>query len=299
MRRTVLVPAMVAAASRTRASLVAISLAALLVLAWALAPPAAAQEETTALATEETTAASEGKEASRKQEQAVQAGGQQAAARATESLQGAEARIIEDQSDDDDELVDRIEIDAAGCEVEEKGAAVTVDDEDGEPETFTNAPDTSVTNADEVEATVELVRDQVVIEVPDDANLDSGFGAKDTEETGTVSAVTGITCGRDAGEGTEDADNENDANDTDDLQNLSCAELLVLFRSEGQYDDASGFADSDVRAQVEVCLEEEILQGTAADEELPDTGGLSLTALAVLGVVSAGAGLAVIRGGRR
>jgi hypothetical protein len=48
-----------------------------------------------------------------------------------------------------------------------------------------------------------------------------------------------------------------------------------------------------------VCLEKEIVQGTAADEDLPDTGGLPLLAVAVLGFVSAAAGLSVIRGGRR
>nr|MBA2619538.1 hypothetical protein [Rubrobacter sp.] len=89
----------------------------------------------------------------------------------------------------------------------------------------------------------------------------------------------------------------------DELQDLSCDELLVLFRAESssgqQYGDASGFADSEVRAQIEVCLEEEIVEGTAADGDLPDTGGLSLIGLAVLGVVSAAAGLSVIRGGRR
>lgn len=89
----------------------------------------------------------------------------------------------------------------------------------------------------------------------------------------------------------------------DDLKELSCDELLVLFRaesgSEAQYGDAAVFADSEVRAQVEVCLEREIVKGTAADEDLPDTGGLPLLALAVLGVVSAAAGLSVIRGGRR
>jgi hypothetical protein len=76
----------------------------------------------------------------------------------------------------------------------------------------------------------------------------------------------------------------------------------VLFRAEAsaqQYGDASGFADADVRAQIEVCLEEEIVEGTAADEDLPDTGGLSLIGLAVLGIVSAAACLSVIRGGRR
>ena len=48
-----------------------------------------------------------------------------------------------------------------------------------------------------------------------------------------------------------------------------------------------------------MCLEEEVVEGTVADEDLPDTGGLSLLALAVVGVVSAAAGLSVIRGRRR
>lgn len=110
--------------------------------------------------------------------------------------------------------------------------------------------------------------------------------------------------GADADADADDADADaDDAKAADELQDLSCDELLVLFRAESssgqQYGDASGFADSEVRAQIEVCLEEEIVEGTAADGDLPDTGGLSLIGLAVLGVVSAAAGLSVIRGGRR
>jgi hypothetical protein len=78
---------------------------------------------------------------------------------------------------------------------------------------------------------------------------------------------------------------------------------LVLFRGESssgqQYEDSAVFADSEVRARVEVCLEREIVAGTGIDEDLPDTGGPSLLALVVLGFVSAAAGLSVIRGGRR
>ncbi len=79
--------------------------------------------------------------------------------------------------------------------------------------------------------------------------------------------------------------------------------MLVLFRGESssgqQYEDSAVFADSEVRARVEVCLEREIVAGTGIDEDLPDTGGPSLLALVVLGFVSAAAGLSVIRGGRR
>jgi hypothetical protein len=112
-------------------------------------------------------------------------------------------------------------------------------------------------------------------------------------------------------EGTDSADNGTRTDE--DLADLSCDELLALFRGEGssgqqygagsgsrqQYGDATIFADADVRARIEVCLEREIVAGTGIDEDLPDTGGVSLLALAVLGMVSVAAGLSVIRGGRR
>ena len=307
MGRTILVPTTVAAASRARHTLVAMSLVALLALA--LAAPVAAQEETTSQA--QTATKAEG--GSGKQEQPVQGAEQQAegsseeagtptTARAADTLQGADALIIEDGSDED-RTVDRIEVDAADCEVD-KGAVVTVQGDSGESASFTNAPDDGTRDGDEVDATIVAETDQVIIGVADDAALSSEFGTEDSDEDGTVTSSTGITCGRDAGAAAADADDDdgNGAKDVDDLEDLSCEELLVLFRggsSGQQYEDAAVFADSGVRAQVEVCLEEEIVEGTAADEDLPDTGGLSLLALAVLGVVSAAAGLSVIRGRRR
>lgn len=291
---------------RARHLLVAISLAILLALASTLAAPVLAQEETPTQPGDETWDVSRDQNVSSGQyAQSEQGSGQQAgedgaatAARVSESLQGADALIIENGSDD---TAGRIRIDAADCEVEEKGAIVTVDGDESGSATFTNSPDTAL-DTDDVEATIEPSGDQVIIEVIDDTNLAPEFG---NDENGTVASSSGITCGRDAaanaGGGNENGGD--DAKTADELKDLSCDELLVLFRAEGssaqgQYGDASGFADADVRAQVEVCLENEIVKGTAADGDLPDTGGLSLIGLAVLGVASAAAGLSVVRGRR-
>jgi len=261
---------------------VAACVACLLVLALTLAVPVAAQEGTTAQAVD--------------QNQTAQGGGRQASVRVSETLQ-AGAVTIESIGD----TVDRIEI-AADCAVE-KGATVTVADESGEPETFIDGVGRGM---DDVTANIVSAGDQVIIRDIDDDGPDAQFGSRDGSEEGQVTDSTGIACGRDADNvaNAGNDNNDNDANDdgtrsVNDLRGLSCAELLVLFRGEGQYGDASRFADSEVRARVEVCLEREIIKGTAADEDLPDTGGLSLLGLAVLGVVSTVAGLSVIRGGRR
>lgn len=115
--------------------------------------------------------------------------------------------------------------------------------------------------------------------------------------TFTVKSSTGVTC-------SDDEVNDNrQASNGDDLLSLSCEELLKRFRADdeasGQYDDDTIFADPDVRKRVEECLKKEIIKDTAADEELPDTGGVSLLALAVLGAVSVAAGVSVVRGARR
>jgi LPXTG-motif cell wall-anchored protein len=131
-------------------------------------------------------------------------------------------------------------------------------------------------------------------------NLDGATG-----NDGKVVRSGGIVCddsggGQRANDANTAADDDNTAQ-ADDLENLGCEELLVLFRGESgsgaQYADAAAFAEADVRAQVEVCLKKEIVDGP--DGNLPNTGGLSLLALAVLGAASAAAGLSVIRGGRR
>ncbi len=186
----------------------------------------------------------------------------------------------------------------AGCEaVAGEIASITVADADDAAtrETFTDGTDT-----------VFLFDAQgVTINGEEDSNLALG----DLEEvpTGEVASSQGITCADGSRQQADDdnaTDNDSDAAKTaEGLEDLGCEKLLVLFRGEsgsgGQYADAAVFADSEVRARVEVCLEREIVAGTGIDEDLPDTGGPSLIALAVLGFVSAAAGLSVIRGGRR
>lgn len=295
---------------RPRRMIVATFLAALLALALTLSAPAAAQEETIAQPANETRAAAKDEDASSGQpKQSVQGSGQQtgdategddeqAAARVADPLQDAAVTIESDGG-----TVERIEIAAADCDVT-KGETVTVSDENGEPATFTNIGDSATDGAANIEAT----QDQIVIDDFDPNDLGEDFGAEG-DENAEVTDSMGITCGRDAAAATDD-DNDgangdggtaDDARTVDDLENLSCAELLVLFRAEsgGQYGGADRFADADVRAQIEVCLKQEIVGGTAAKGNLPNTGGLSLLGLAVLGIVSAAAGLSVIRGGRR
>lgn len=304
MGRKILVPTTVETALRARHTLVATALVALLVLALALAAPVSAQEETnrTKTGAKDKTASGDQYELVQGDEQQAEGSSEEAetptTARAADTLQGADALIIKDDSDG---TVDRIEITAADCAIE-KGATVTVEDGAGIPATFV---DGDIRNDDEVTATIESTQEQIVIDNFAADQLDDNFGAEGNE-AGEVTDSSGITCGRDDDGGNAAGGDENQGDNTknnDDLEDLSCEELLVLFRGESssgeQYADAAFFADSEVRAQVEVCLEKEIVEGTAADEDLPDTGGPSLLALAVLGFVSAAAGLSVIRGGRR
>jgi hypothetical protein len=282
LRRTILVPTTVAAALRARHMLLAVSLAALLALA--LVAPVAAQEETTAQTTNRTQTVTKDKGTSDKQEELVQGSGQQTEGggeQAADPLEGQTADITA-------RSIGPIAV--AGCEaVADEAVRITVADADGPPEAFTDDEDT----------VFEFGQQGITITAEEggDLQVDDEFDPG----TGEVVSSEGISCDSSGGQRADD-DNENNAKDTDDLEDLSCEELLVLFRGEsssgGQYADAAFFADSEVRAQVEVCLEEEIVEGTAADEDLPDTGGPSLLALAVLGFVFVAAGLSVIRGGR-
>ena len=259
MRRTVLVPTM----------LVAMSLTALLVLALTLAAPVAAQEETTA------------QPASKAEASSCSTDADEVATFTTKDESFGPFRITAESFD---VLYEAQEDRGSGpfrVAVTENGDTVT------ETAKITTFP----------------VDD--VLEVADEG---PGSFSLDVEANDVDFAITVCEAGRTGGSGSANAggdEGENGGDDAmaaDELQKLGCDELLVLFRAEGsaqQYGDASGFADADVRAQIEVCLEEEIVEGTAADEDLPDTGGLSLIGLAVLGVVSAAAGLSVIRGGRR
>lgn len=248
----VLVSTMKAATLHARVVLAAMSLAALLVLAWTLAVPVAAQEETA-------------------------------------PLQDAAVTI----ETDEDNLADRIQIAATGCDVE-KGATVTSGN--GEPvvTTFVNG---DTRDAGEISANIRATADQIVIDDIEEADL------RESETEGSnVTDSSGITCDNGGGQRAADDDADDVRAADDDLENLSCAELLVLFRGEGegQYGDdgtAVDLNDSEVRAQIEVCLEREIVNNPGGN--LPNTGGVSLLALAVLGVATAVAGVCVIRGGRR
>ena len=283
MGRKILVPTTVAAALRARHTLVAMSLAAMLVLA--LAAPVAAQAETT----NRTQTVAKDKDASGDQYQLVQGDAQQAemsscatdadevATFTTKDTTFGPFRIAGESFD----VLYAAQLDRGNgpfrVAVTKDGKTVT------ETATITESP---------AEGTLEV----------DDEG--PGSFSLDVEADGLDFAITVCEAGRadDGGDGGA-ANAGGGENGQDDLEDLSCDELLVLFRGESssgqQYGDAAVFAGSRVRAQVEVCLEREIVQGTAADEDLPDTGGLSLLALAVLGFVSAAAGLSVIRGGRR
>ena len=258
------------------------AVAALLVLA--LAAPVAAQEETTAQTANQTQTIAKDKGTSEKQEQVVQGAEQQAEAgdeQAADPLEGQTANITAGS-------IGRIAV--AGCEAAGETASITVADADGTQEAFTDDEDT----------VFEFGQQGITITAEEggDLQVDDEFDPG----TGEVVSSEGISCDNSGGQRSDD-NNENDAKNAEDLEDLGCEKLLVLFRggsgSEAQYADAAVFADSEVRARVEVCLEREIVKGTAADEDLPDTGGPSLLALVVLGFVSAAAGLSVIRGGRR
>ena len=198
---------------------------------------------------------------------------------------------------------DLVRIAASDCTVA-RGASVTLEDGDGTRAEFVD---------DERGATITAPGGRPQIRatnggfIRDSATFPSTDTSFDADGDYTVASSEGVTCaGTGGGQPVDDEKEADPADDgartADELADLSCNELLVLFRGESssgqQYEDAAVFADSEVRAQVEVCLEREIVKGTAADEDLPDTGGPSLLALAVLGLVSAAAGLSVVRGGR-
>ncbi len=259
------------------------AVAALLVLA--LAAPVAAQEETTAQTANQTQTIAKDKGTSEKQEQVVQGAEQQAEAgdeQAADPLEGQTANITAGSIGP---------IAVAGCEVAGETASITVADADGTQEAFTD---------DEEDTVFEFGQQGITITAEEggDLQVDDEFDPG----TGEVVSSEGISCDNSGGQRSDD-NNENNAKNAEDLEDLGCEKWLVLFRggsgSEAQYADAAVFADSEVRARVEVCLEREIVAGTGIDEDLPDTGGPSLIALAVLGFVSAAAGLSVIRGGRR
>jgi hypothetical protein len=177
----------------------------------------------------------------------------------------------------------------ADCEeAEGETASIIVADANdaAKSETFTEGTD----------AVFQFGAQGVTINTEEDGNL--RLASLRGSRTGEVVSSEGITC---ADDGRQRADDD-DARDDDNRENLSCDDLLVLFRGEGQGqygddEDAIDLNDSEVRAQIEVCLEKEIVNNPGGD--LPNTGGLSLIGLAALGAAAAVVGLSVIRGGRR
>lgn len=228
---------------------------------------------------------------------------------------GGETARITESTTDTDEIVDRLVVPATDCEVG-TDASVLVEDSDGTQVRLTNGENVTIT-ADADAVTIEgTAAGGNLRGINASGGDESQFGREGETVEGEIVNSTGITCGRDATTGTGVTDTgttDTDTTDTDttddtartadDLQDLSCEELLAQFRagsgSAAQYGDAVALADADVQARIEVCLEQEVVEGTAAGEDLPDTGGVSLLGLAVLGIVSAAAGLSVIRGGRR
>ena len=224
----------------------------------------------------------------------------QDASRDTIDPAGEAARITESTTDDD-EIVDRIVVAVGDCRVG-SDASVVVEDDDGTRVRLADGGNVTIT-ADADAITIVGTGDGGNLEGIDASGGDRQFGTEGEIVEGEVVSSAGITCGRDAAEDEPDpaeADPDGgEGGDDEDLENLSCDELLVLFRADGngQYGDASNLADSDVRARIEVCLKKEVVNEPGG--KLPKTGGLSLLGLAVLGIVSAAAGLSVIRGGRR
>ncbi|CAA9439049.1 MAG: hypothetical protein AVDCRST_MAG03-3833, partial [uncultured Rubrobacteraceae bacterium] len=183
---------------------------------------------------------------------------------------------------------DLVRIAASDCTVA-RGASVTLEDGDGTRAEFVDDERGATITAPGRRPQIRATNGGFIGESATFPSTDTSF---DTDGDYMVASFEGVTC-TGTGDGQrvdeEEADPADDgAKTTNDLRNLSCDELLVLFRGESssgqQYEDAAVFADSEVRARVEVCLENEIVKGTAADGDLPDTGGLSLIGLAVLGV---------------
>lgn len=223
--------------------------------------------------------------------------------RAETDLAGETARITESDSDPD-EIVDRIVVAAGDCRVD-ADASVVVEDNDGTQVTLNNGQ--NVNQNVNITATTNGV---TIVGRGDGGNLngiapsggtDPQFGTEGQTVDGQIVSSTGIRCEDNTGDDNgNDGGNGNGSGTDDNAEDLSCDKLLVLFRGDEQYEDggtAVDLNDSDVRAQIEVCLKKEIVNNPGGN--LPKTGGVSVLAVAVLGLVSAAAGLSVIRGGRR
>ncbi len=218
---------------------------------------------------------------------------QVAAAQTGGTLMDRAAQIIESTDDSDGTIANRVVIRNANCDVDD-GATITIRDADGTEITLTDG------------GNVDIEQDQgriVIVGNGEDqnfrgVNISGGdFGPSDSTETGTVVRSTGITCGR------ADGDNDDDENNgrvrtANELIALDCEELLERLRDreEGQYASRDVFTNSDVEERIEECREQEVIDDTDTGDDLPDTGGLPLLGIAVLGIASIVAGASVIRG---
>lgn len=216
---------------------------------------------------------------------------QVAAAQTGGALADRAAQIIESADDSDGTTANRVVVGNVNCDVGD-GATITIRDADG----------TEITLTDGGNVDIEQGQGRIVImgnggdQNFRGVNISGGdFGPSDSTEMGTVVRSTGITCGRaDSDKG--DNGDKGRVKAVDNLLDLNCQELLQRSRDNivGQY--GNPFTNAAVEARIEVCLEQEVIDDTDTGDDLPDTGGLPLVGLVVLGIASIAAGASVIRG---
>ena len=268
----------------------AVFLVSMVVTALAFATSAGAQEEVTG---KNRAAQSQYKSSSDSRQSLVSQGREtRVAVKAAQTgpLAGASARIIDENSDS---IVNRIVVTVSNCDIDDN-ATVTIEDEDGTRAAFT----------DENDVNMEGFQDRVVVQgTAESGNIgdvdfaggeDRNFNTGD----GTLVRSTGITCDRESDDGGDGGRDDGGVATASELVDLDCDELLQRFRnrSSGQYLTNEAFLESDVEDRIEVCLAQEVIDDTGSDDDLPDTGGLPLLGIAVLGIASVFAGASVIRG---
>ena len=168
-------------------------------------------ETTTGSATENENTVAQNRDTSVEEpEQSVQQSGQQAqadpteeddaqtATRAATTPDGQPARIVE-SAGDPDEIVDRIVVPVAGCEVD-AGAVLVVEDDDGTRVTLTNGQNVTITSGDDAITIVGTDAGGNLTDL-DQIGGNRQFGTVSETVTGKIVRSSGIACGRDDGEG--------------------------------------------------------------------------------------------------
>jgi hypothetical protein len=169
-------------------------------------------------------------------------------AQAVDPLAGEAARITESTEDpNNNDIVDRIVITAAGCEVA-GDATVTVEDNDGTQVELTNGGNVTIT-ADGEQVTIVGTEAGGNLGGISPTGGDNQFGTVDQTVTGKVIGSTGITC---SGAGGDDGDGDNDDTPADD-----------------QY-DSNGDDPGDVNNP------DDVMDDTTPGKPLPKTGGIPL-----------------------